>query len=144
MVRDSVIAKQEQDDLYAINLAKTRVEDAINSGDLAPLDELFDESLVNFSDTEQNWFGVGGTQAFKNRLAEWHALNRVHLETIIIEIRLVGDIAIEYGWQTIRLEPKDGGDVQSRRERYLDIWQRNVSGWRLVNRCTNLDVPDTL
>lgn len=144
MVSDIAGSTPQQDDLYSINVAKTRMEDAINSGDLSALDELLDDNLVNFSNTEKNWFGTSGIQAFKDRLIEWHAANQVHLETIIIEIRLVGDVAIEYGWQTIRLESKSGGEVHSHRERYLDVWQRKASGWRLVNRCTNLDVPDTL
>jgi hypothetical protein len=50
------------------------------------------------------------------------------LVVIVIEIRLQGDIAYDYGWHDLTLTPKDGGEPIRRRDRYVDIWRRNKEG----------------
>jgi ketosteroid isomerase-like protein len=61
----------------------------------------------------------------------------------VIEIRLQGDVAYDYGWHDLTLTPKDGGQPIRRRYRYVDIWRRNKEGkWKLWMYMDNQDVED--
>jgi ketosteroid isomerase-like protein len=65
------------------------------------------------------------------------------LVVIVIEIRLQGDLAYDYGWHELTLTPKDGGEPIHRRDRYVDIWRRNKQrNWKLWMYMDNQDVPD--
>jgi ketosteroid isomerase-like protein len=61
----------------------------------------------------------------------------------VIEIRLQGDLAYDYGWHELTLTPKDGGEPIHRRDRYVDIWRRNKEGnWKLWMYIDNQDIAD--
>jgi ketosteroid isomerase-like protein len=64
---------------------------------------------------------------------------------IVVEIRLKGDIAYDYGWHHFTLTPKHGGEAIQRRDRYVDIWRKNKEGkWKLWMYIDNQDVADAL
>ncbi|MGC1637736.1 MAG: hypothetical protein WA744_19945, partial [Candidatus Acidiferrales bacterium] len=61
----------------------------------------------------------------------------------VAEIRLLGDVAYDYGWHDLTLTPKNGVQSIRRRDRYVDIWRRNKGGeWKLWMYMDNLDVAD--
>jgi ketosteroid isomerase-like protein len=65
------------------------------------------------------------------------------LVVIVIEIRLQGDVAYDYGWHDLTLTPKDGGGPIHRRDRYVDIWRKNKDGkWKLWMYMDNQDIAD--
>ena len=67
----------------------------------------------------------------------------VKLAVIVIEIRVQGDVAYDYGWHDVTLTPRDGGQPIRRRDRYVDIWRKNKEGnWKLWMYMDNQDVPD--
>jgi ketosteroid isomerase-like protein len=69
----------------------------------------------------------------------------VKLVVIVVEIRLKGDVAHDYGWHDFTLTPKHGGEVIHRRDRYVDIWRKNKEGkWKLWMYIDNQDVADAL
>jgi ketosteroid isomerase-like protein len=131
------------DDLYAINVAKSEFRDGFNLGDTSRLLAIADPDLVNFSDGQPSEFGESGLDAWKTRLTNLFERFTVKLVVIVIEIRLQGDIAYDYGWHELTLTPKDGGEPIHRRDRYVDIWRRNKEGnWKLWMYIDNQDIAD--
>src|ERR1700740_1943737 len=131
------------DDLYAINTAKTEFRDCFNLSDVSRLLAIADSDLVNFSDGQPSEFGKSGLDALKTRLEKLFERFGAKLVVIVIEIRIQGDVAYDYGWHDLTLTPKDGGEPIRRRDRYVDIWRRNQEGnWKLWMSMDNQDVED--
>ncbi len=131
------------DDLYAINAAKSEFRDCFNLSDVSRLLAIADPDLVNFSDGQPCEFGMSGLDALKTRLENLLERFTAKLVVIVIEIRLQGDVAYDYGWHDLTLTPKDGGQPIRRRDRYVDIWRRNKEGkWKLWMYMDNQDVAD--
>jgi len=131
------------DDLYAINAAKSEFRDCFNLSDVSRLLAIADPDLVNFSDGQPCEFGMSGLDALKTRLENLFERFTAKLVVIVIEIRLQGNVAHDYGWHDLTLTPKDGGQPTRRRDRYVDIWRRNKKGkWKLWMYMDNQDVAD--
>jgi ketosteroid isomerase-like protein len=131
------------DDLYAINAAKSEFRECFNLADTSRVLAIVDPDLVNFSDGQPSEFGRSGLDALKTRLANLFERFRAKLVVIVIEIRLQGDVAYDYGWHDLTLMPKDGGEPIHRRDRYVDIWRRDKEGnWKLWMYMDNQDIAD--
>jgi ketosteroid isomerase-like protein len=131
------------DDLYAINVAKSEFRDSFNFSDASRLLAIADPDLVNFSDGQPCEFGGSGLEALKTRMEELFGKFSAKLEVIVIEIRLQGDVAYDYGWHNWKLTPKASAQPIHRRDRYVDIWRRNKKGeWKLWMYMDNRDVAD--
>jgi ketosteroid isomerase-like protein len=131
------------DDLYAINAAKTEFRECFNLGDASRVLAIADPDLVNFSDGAPSEFGVSGQDVLKTRLANLFERFTVKLVVIVIEIRLRGHIAYDYGWHDFTFTPKDGSEAIHRRDRYVDIWRKNKDGeWKLWMYMDNQDIAD--
>ena len=82
-------------------------------------------------------------ESFKTRLENLFERFTVRLAVIVAEIRLLGDVAYDYGWHDLTLTPKNGIQSIRRRDRYVDIWRRNKEGeWKLWMYMDNLDIAD--
>ncbi len=131
------------DDLFAINTAKTEFRECFNLGDASRVLAIADPDLVSFSDGQPSEFGASGLEALKTRLTDLFERFTAKLSVIVIEIRLQGDVAYDYGWHDLTLTPKDGGESIRRRHRYVDIWRRNKEGnWKLWMYMDNQDIAD--
>jgi len=131
------------DELFAINAAKTEFRDAFNLGDVARLLAIADPDLVSFSDGQPSEFGRAGLDALENRLKNLFERFVAKLAVIVIEIRMKGDVAYDYGWHDLTLTPKGGGQPIRRRDRYVDIWRKSGDGnWKLWMYMDNQDVAD--
>ena len=131
------------DDLYAINAAKSEFRDCFNLSDVSRLLAIADPDLVNFSDGQPCEFGMSGLDALKTRLENLLERFTAKLVVIVIEIRLQGDVAYDYGWHDLTLTLKHGGQPTRRRDRYVDIWRKNKEGkWKLWMYMDNQDVAD--
>jgi ketosteroid isomerase-like protein len=132
------------DDLRSINAAKTEFRECFNLADSSRLLAIADPDLISFPDGQQSEFRMSGLEALKDRLERLFQRFRAELAVIVIEIRVHGDIAHDYGWHVLKLTPKDGGQPIRRKDRYLDIWHRSKEGkWKLLMYMDNLDVPDS-
>ena len=132
--------EDEMDDLYAINVAKTQFREAYNLGDPERIAELADPGMVEAANGRQWGFGADGVIALQNEVKRLAAKYEVDLKIIIIEIRIVGDLAYDYGWHLWTLKPKDGGTAVQRKDRYVDIWNKNEKGeWKLQMYMDNPD-----
>jgi ketosteroid isomerase-like protein len=133
------------DDLYAINAAKTEFRECFNLGDTSRMLAIVDPDLVTFSDGQPSEFGETGLDALKTRLANLFERFTAKMAVIVIEIRLQGEVAYDYGWHELTLTPKDGGQMIHRRNRYVDVWRKNREGrWKLWMYIDNRDIADTL
>jgi ketosteroid isomerase-like protein len=131
------------DDLYAINAAKSEFRDCFNLSDVSRLLAIADPELVNFSDGQPCEFGASGLDALKTRLVNLFERFTAELAVIVIEIRLQGNVAYDYGWHDLTLRPKDGSQPIRRRDRYVDIWRKDKEGkWKLWMYMDNQDVTD--
>jgi ketosteroid isomerase-like protein len=102
-----------------------------------------DPDLVSFSDGAPSEFGESGLEVLKTRLGDLFERFTVKLVIVVIEIRLQGEIAYDYGWHDFTLTPKSGGAAIHRRDRYVDVWRKNKAGkWKLWMYMDNQDVAD--
>ena len=132
------------DDVYAINLAKTEIREGYNTADPDRLLAVADEGLIDFSDHRQTGYSQGGKAALRTHLENLFSKYHARLVPIIIEIKIMGETAVEYGWHELTLTPKAGGEPLYLRTRYLDIWKKDKTGqWKLAIFMDNADVPDT-
>jgi len=133
------------DDLFAINTAKTEFRECFNLSDISKILAIADPDLVSFTDGAPSEFGVSGLDVLKIRLANLFERFTVKLVIVVIEIRLQGDVAYDYGWHDFTLMPKHGGEATHRRDRYVDIWRKNKEGkWKLWMYIDNQDIADAL
>lgn len=107
------------DDLFAINAAKTEFRECFNLGDTSKILSIADPDLVSFTDGAASEFGQSGLM--KIRLANLFEHFTVKLVVIVVEIRLKGDVAHDYGWHDFTLTSNHGGELIHRRDRYVDI-----------------------
>src|SRR5260221_7838703 len=113
------------DNLFAINAAKTEFRECFNLGDTSRVLAIADPDLVSFSDGPPSEFCASGLEVLKPRLTNLFERFTAELSVIVIEIRLQGDVAYDYGWHYLTLTPNDGGESLRRRYRYVAIWRRN-------------------
>jgi ketosteroid isomerase-like protein len=119
------------DDLYAINSGKTEFREAFNTGDPERLIALLDPAFVYMPDGVPTVNGSGAADAIRARFRELTTYY-VQLIPIIIEIRIQGSVASDYGWQTWRKTPRDGGSEVTVKDRYVNVWRKNERGeWKL-------------
>jgi ketosteroid isomerase-like protein len=131
------------DNLYAINVAKTEFREGFNLGDAARILAITDPDLVNFSSELPSGFGKSGLDHLAIRLQSLFEQFAVELAVIVVEIRIQGDVAYDYGWHDLTLTPKNGGAPIHRRDRYVDIWRKNPQGnWKLWMYMDNQDIRD--
>jgi ketosteroid isomerase-like protein len=133
----------EMDDLCAINAATTEFREGFNLADASRILAVADPDLVNFSDGQPSEFGQSGLDALKTRLANLFERFTAKVAAMVIEIRLQGDVAYDYGWHELTVTPKDGGRPIQRRDRYAGIWRRDQEGnWQLWMYMDNQDIAD--
>jgi len=141
---NNISGDMAMDDLYAINAAKVEFRDCFNFSDVSRLLAIADPEMVNFSDGQPCGFRRGGLDALKTRLENLFERFTAKLVVLVIEIRLQGDVAYDYGWHELALTPKDGGQPTHRRIAMWTYGGRNKEGkWKLRMYMDNQDVADS-
>ncbi len=131
------------DDMYAVNLAKTEFREAYSTGDVERLLAILDDGLIDFSDGRRSGYRKGAKSALRSHLQDLFVKYHACLVPIIIEVKVLGDVAVDYGWHELTLTPKSGGEPIRTRTRYIDIWKKdNAGNWKLAMFMDNADVPD--
>ena len=115
------------DDAYAINVAKTEFREAYNT-DVSRLLAILDDDFIDYSDCRPSGYGEGARNALRAYLTDLFARNQANMAPIIIEIRVMGDTAVDYGWHELTLTPNSGAGPITTRTRYIDIWRRDKGG----------------
>ena len=131
------------DDVYAINVANTEFREAYNTGNAERLLAIFDSGLIDLSNGRCSGYGEGGKAALRSHLQDLFAKFDARMVPIVIEIKVMGEVAVDYGWYELVLTPKSGGEPIRTRTRYVDVWKKVTAGdWKLAIFIDNADVPD--
>ena len=130
------------DDSYAIRLAKTKLRDAYNEGDVDGVLSVFGDAYSDMSVGLASFYGPEAPAVLKHRLNELFASYKAQLAVTIISIRVNRPWAFDWGWHQLTLIPKKGGAPIITRTRYLEIWQKDADGqWKIAIYFDNRDVP---
>ena len=130
------------DDGYAIRLAKTKLRDAYNKGDVSRVLAVYADAYNDMSSGLASFYGTEAKAVLKHRLKNLFARFRAELAVTIISIRVQGLLAFDWGWHKLTLTPKKGSGSITTRTRYLEIWQKGADGsWKIAIFFDNLDVP---
>ena len=130
------------DDSYAIRLAKTKLRDAYDEGDLKGVLSVFADGYSDMSAGLASFYGTEAQAVLKHRMKKLFARYHAQLAVTIISIQVQGPLAFDWGWHKLTLKPKKGGKAISTRTRYLEVWQKGADGhWKIAIFLDNVDVP---
>ena len=133
------------DDIYAINLAKTEFREAYNTGDVQRLLSVYADAFTDMSVGVASFFGAEARQVLQSRLAKLFARYHVTLVVSIIDIRVLGTTAYDYGWHETTLTAEGGGEPIKTRQRYFELWKKDTNGrWRIALYIDNMDLPPAM
>jgi len=133
------------DDVYLINLAKTELREAYNTGDVERLVSVFADSMIDFSQETPTRYGADAKDSLAKRAGELLDVHNVRLNILVVNIVVLGDLAYDRGIHEFTFTPKGGGAPVRRRERYLEIWQKDKAGqWKITVFMSNSDVAERL
>ena len=133
------------DDVYAINVAKSRYRDGYNSADVERVVSVFAPQFTDMSDGRPNQYRDDAPLKLRRYLAELFRDYEAKLIVIINAISVIGNTAVDYGWHELTLIPRNGGAPIYRRTRYLEVRAKQPDGeWRISKYMDNADLPDTV
>jgi ketosteroid isomerase-like protein len=127
-------------DVYQINVTKAEFREAYNSGSVDRLLAVFADEFTDMSAGVPSFFGADARSVFRSRLTKLFE-HQATITVTIIAIRVLGNTAFDYGWHTLILAARDGGESITTRQRYFEAWQKNSSGeWKIDLYIDNMDV----
>jgi ketosteroid isomerase-like protein len=130
------------DDSYAIRLAKTKLRDAYNKGNVNGVVSVFADEYSDMSAGLASFYGAEARAVLKHRMKQLFAQYDAELAITIISIGVHGPLAFDWGWHRLTLTPRKGGKSITTRTRYLEIWQKGADGnWKIAIFFDNVDVP---
>jgi len=128
-------------DVYEINVAKARLREAYNAGNVDLLLTAFADEFTDMSSGKPSFFGADAKSVFRMRMTSLFKQHQATLVVTIIAIRVFANAAFDYGWHSVTLTPREGGESTTTRKRYFETWQKNSSGeWKINLYIDNLDV----
>jgi ketosteroid isomerase-like protein len=88
-----------------------------------------------------SFFGADAKSVFRMRMTNLFEQHQATLIVTIIAIRVFASAAFDYGWHSLTLTPREGGESTTTRRRYFETWQKNSSGeWKINLYIDNVDV----
>jgi ketosteroid isomerase-like protein len=122
----------------AIRRAVEEFTTAYNSRNLEDLPAIFADDLIDMSAGGPTRTGEEARKHFVSRVATTHEDFTPHLVIQIDEIQVAGDWAYQRGSLVVTLEPRAGGETSYIRQRYLEIWRKDVLGnWKIAIEMDN-------
>ncbi len=128
------------DDIYAINLAKSRFREGFNLGDEEQILSIYDDSFVDMSFAMPSFYSCDAKDVFRARLKRLFRDYRAEMALNIINVILNGDRALDRGWHILKLTSKTSSENLLVRTRYFETWRRDAAkGWVITSFIDNLD-----
>jgi ketosteroid isomerase-like protein len=128
-------------DVYEINVAKARLREAYNAGNVDLLMTVFADEFADMSSGKPSFFGADAKSVFRMRMTNLFEQHQASLIVTIIAIRVFANAAFDYGWHSLTLTPREGGEPSTTRKRYFETWQKTSSGeWKINLYIDNVDV----
>jgi len=134
------------DDIYLINVAKTEFREAYETGDVDRLVAVFNPNgFTDMSESGPNKYGPEAIATLRDQAGRLFEKYSIKMTAIINRIAVTGNIAYDYGSHEFTLTPKSGGDAIRKRQRYLELWNRDAEGnWKVCLFINNADVREEL
>lgn len=125
------------EDLTALQEFLSHAGDAVNAGDVEAEVRRFEPNGVYM------WPGVPAIEGHE-ALRKWFEMRfskfEIKLESETLEFELAGEWAFERGRSVAIIRPREGGEAQVVRGKYLNILRRQSDGtWRISRRIRNAD-----
>jgi ketosteroid isomerase-like protein len=128
------------DDIYAINLAKSRFREGFCKGDEECVLSIYDDAFSDMSFGMPSFYFSDARDVFRARLRRLFRHYRAEMAVIIIQITVNGDRAFDWGWHVLKLRSKHDSVEREVRTRYFEMWRRDpVRGWLITSFIDNLD-----
>jgi ketosteroid isomerase-like protein len=132
--------RNELDDRYAINAAKTELREGYKNADVERILSVYADAFTDMSDGQATFFGPDAKVVLRARLEKLFDEYQIEFTPIIIAITIAGMVAVEYGWHELTLRPKAGGPAELKRTRYVEVWNRDRdNSWQIVLFIDNID-----
>ena len=135
------------DSRYPIHLAKTEIREGYNTGDV---DRVIAQLAPGYTDLSDGFPSCARDEArdvLRTRLSLLFSRYAVELVSITADI-LVSEISdamsVAFGWHELHLTPRDGGPVEQRRTRFVELWQSLDGVPKLALFIDNLDQAPAL
>jgi ketosteroid isomerase-like protein len=134
------------DDVYKINVAKTKFREAYETGNVGRLVSVFSPNgFTDMSEDGPSKYGPEAIATLRDQAGRLFEKYSVKMTPIIIHIVVTGDTAYDYGWHEFTLIPKNGGDPIRKRQRYFELWDRDAAGdWTISLFINNADAREEL
>ena len=133
------------DDIYAINLAKTRYRDGFDLGDAELVLSVYDDAFADMSFGMPSFYYSDARAVFRESLERTFREYRAKMTIILIDIVLNGDKAFDWGWHVLDLTCKRTGEKSRLRTRYFETWRRDAArGWMITSFIDNVDLEPKL
>jgi ketosteroid isomerase-like protein len=111
---------------------------AYNAGKLDDIVNIFADDLVDMSAGDPTRTGEAAKRQFLSRVSKTHSNFKPTLTIHIDELRVAGEWAFQRGSLSVSLVPKEGGPTSFIKQRYLEIWRRNLQGkWKIAIEMDN-------
>jgi ketosteroid isomerase-like protein len=134
------------DDVHEINVGKTELREAYNTGDVDRLLSVYAPwGFTDMSEGGPNKYGEEAKLNLRVKVTELFKEYLVQFFPIVNRVIVLGDTAYDYGWHEFILTPKSGGPPIRKRQRYFELWNRTESrDWKISLHINNEDVREEL
>ena len=129
------------DDIYAINLAKTKYRDGFDNADVGQVLSVYDDGFADMSFGRPSFYYSDARDVLRAQLDRTFREYTAKMTIILIDIVLNGNWAFDWGWHVLDLTSKETGEQQQVRTRYFETWRRDPErGWLITSFIDNLDM----
>ena len=117
------------DDVYEINVAKARLREAYNAGNVDLLLTAFADEFTDMSSGKPSFFGADAKSVFRMRMTSLFKQHQATLIVTIIAIRVFATAAFDYGWHSLTLTPRERWRVDNHpKEIFRDLAENLQQG----------------
>ena len=134
------------DDVHEINVAKTGLREAYNTGDVERILSIYaPRGFTDMSEGGPNRYGEDARLNLRAEVSELFKEYVVKFYPIVNRVIVLGDTAYSYGWHEFILTPRSGGPPIRKRQRYFELWNKTDSReWKISLHINNEDVREEL
>ena len=135
----------EADDIYAINLAKTKYRDGFDLGDAELVLSVYDDAFADMAFGMPSFYYSDARDILRASLERTFREYEARMTIILIDTVLNGDKAFDWGWHVLDLTCKKTGEQSRLRTRYFETWRRDAArGWLITSFIDNVDLEPRL
>lgn len=136
----SEVSTTNMDDMFAINLAKSRFREGFCRADEEMVLSVYDRAFCDMSFGLPSFYNSDAREVFRARLQRLFRDYIAEMAVLITKIVMYGDTAYDRGSHVLKLTDRQCGSRHEVRTRYLETWRRDATrGWVITSFIDNLD-----